>query len=72
MRKTIFLKDCWQFRKADSRKWTQVRVPHDFAARENFDRNSDTSFSIHFGLISVQNVMFSVIYVLYKPPLYIY
>ena len=46
MRKTVLLKDNWQFRKADSRKWTQVRVPHDFAIRENFDRNSDMSFSI--------------------------
>ena len=47
MRRTVLLKDSWQFKKVDSRKWTTVRIPHDFAARENFDRDSDISFSIH-------------------------
>ena len=46
MRKTILLKDNWQFRKSASRKWTPVRVPHDFAIMENFDRNSDNTFIV--------------------------
>ena len=47
MRRIVLLKDNWQFKKVDSRKWTTVRIPHDFAARENFDRDSDISYSIH-------------------------
>lgn len=51
MRKTVLLKENWQFKKIDSRTWTQVCVPHDFAARENFNRDSDNFVTRkeHFG-----------------------